>query len=165
MAPGWLERKHGLACDNLIAAELVCWDGRIVRASSEENPELLWALRGGGGSFGVVTALELALYPLGPEVFAGVALFAAHRAQQVLRTFRNVMQQAPDELSLACAFITAPEEDDVPTELRGRPAIAILGMWAGSVADGEAGAGAHPGAGPRRRLLRPHRLRRLPMLG
>ena len=92
---GWLERKHGLACDNLLAAELVCWDGRIVRASSEENPELLWALRGGGGSFGVVTALELALYPLGPEVFAGVALFAAHRAQQVLRTFRNVMQQAP----------------------------------------------------------------------
>ncbi|HSR28879.1 MAG TPA: FAD-dependent oxidoreductase, partial [Actinomycetes bacterium] len=98
---GWLERKHGLACDNLIAAELVCWDGRIVRASGEENPELLWALRGGGGSFCVVTALELALYPLGPEVFAGVALFAAHRAQQVLGTFRNVMQQAPDELSLA----------------------------------------------------------------
>jgi FAD/FMN-containing dehydrogenase len=134
---GWLERKHGLSCDNLLAAELVCWDGRIVRASSEENPELLWALRGGGGSFGVVTALELALYPLGPEVFAGVALFAAHRAQQVLRTFRNVMQQAPHELSLACAFITGPEEDDVPTELWGRPAIAILGMWAGSVADGE----------------------------
>jgi FAD/FMN-containing dehydrogenase len=134
---GWLERKHGLACDNLLAAELVCWDGRIVRASSEENPELLWALRGGGGSFGVVTALELALYPLGPEVFAGVALFAAHRAHQVLRTFRGVMHQAPDELSLACGFITAPEEDDVPIELRGRPAIAILGMWAGSVGDGE----------------------------
>src|SRR5215210_3327680 len=63
---GWLERKHGLACDNLVAAELVCWDGRIVRASEDQNPELLWALRGGGGSFGVVTALELALYPLGP---------------------------------------------------------------------------------------------------
>jgi FAD/FMN-containing dehydrogenase len=71
---GWLERKHGLACDNLLAAELVCWDGRIVRASEDQNPELLWALRGGGGSFGVVTALELALYPLGPDVFAGVAL-------------------------------------------------------------------------------------------
>jgi FAD/FMN-containing dehydrogenase len=134
---GWLERKHGLACDNLLAAELVCWDGRIVRASAEENPELLWAMRGGGGSFGVVTALELALYPLGPEVFGGVALFAAPRAHQVLRTFRDVMHHAPDELSLACAFITAPEEDDVPTELRGRPAIAIIGMWAGAVADGE----------------------------
>jgi FAD/FMN-containing dehydrogenase len=134
---GWLERKHGLACDNLIAAELACWDGRIVRASSEENPELLWALRGGGGNFGVVTALELALHPLGPEVFAGVALFAADRAHQVLRSFRNVMHQAPDELSLACAFITAPGEDDVPAELRGRPAVAVLGMWAGSVRDGE----------------------------
>jgi FAD/FMN-containing dehydrogenase len=134
---GWLERKHGLACDNLVAAELVCWDGRITRASDEENPELLWALRGGGGSFGVVTALELALYPLGPAVFAGVALFAAHRAHQVLRTFRELMHHAPDELSLACAFITAPDEDDVPTELRGRPAVAILGMWAGSVDDGE----------------------------
>ena len=72
---GWLERKHGLACDNLVAAELVTWDGRIVHASERENPELLWALRGGGGSFGVVTALELKLHPLGPEVWGGVAVF------------------------------------------------------------------------------------------
>ena len=134
---GWLERKHGLACDNLLAAELVTWDGRIVRASEDENPELLWALRGGGGSFGVVTALELALHPLAPEVWAGVALFDAARAYEVLRTFRDMMNEAPDPLSLACAFITAPEDDEVPAELRGRPAVAILGMWAGDVADGE----------------------------
>ena len=135
---GWLERKHGLACDNLLAAELVTWDGRIVRASEDENPELLWALRGGGGSFGVVTALELALHPLAPEIWAGVALFDAARAHEVLRTFRDTMNDAPDELSLACAFITAPDDDDeVPAELRGRPAVAILGMWAGDVADGE----------------------------
>ena len=135
---GWLERKHGLACDNLVAAELVTWDGRIVRASEGENPELLWALRGGGGSFGVVTSLELALHPLGPEVFAGVALFRADRAHEVVRTFRDVMELAPDELSLACAFITAPEDDaDVPVDLRGRPAVAILGMWAGGLTDGE----------------------------
>jgi FAD/FMN-containing dehydrogenase len=134
---GWLERKHGLACDNLVAAELVTWDGRIVRASEEENPELLWALRGGGGSFGVVTALELALHPLGPEVWGGVALFGAARGHEVVRTFRDIMSSAPDQLSLACAFITAPDDDEVPTELRGRPAVAILGMWAGGVADGE----------------------------
>ena len=134
---GWLERKHGLACDNLLAAELVTWDGRVVRASAEENSELLWALRGGGGSFGVVTALELALHPVGPEVFAGVALFDAARAREVLRTFRDVMNHAPDELSLACAFITAPEDDEVPTQMWGRPAVAILGMWAGTVDDGE----------------------------
>ena len=134
---GWLERKHGLACDNLVAAELVSWDGRIVRASGEENPELLWALRGGGGSFGVVTSLELALHPVGPEVFAGVAVFDVARAHQVLRVFRDLMNSAPDELSLACAFITAPNEDDIPAGLRGRPAIAVLGMWTGSVDDGE----------------------------
>ena len=135
---GWLERKHGLACDNLVAAELVGWDGRIVRASEDDHPELLWALRGGGGSFGVVTALELRLHPLGPEVWAGVALFPAARAHEVLRRFRDTMNGAADELSLACAFITAPDDDDdVPSELRGRPAVAILGMWAGDVAAGE----------------------------
>jgi len=135
---GWLERKHGLACDNLVAVELVTWHGQIVRASEAENPDLLWALRGGGGSFGVVTALELQLHPLGPEVFAGVALFDVARAHEVVRTFRDVMNDAPDELSLACAFFTAPEhDDDVPAELRGRPAVAILGMWAGGVVDGE----------------------------
>jgi FAD/FMN-containing dehydrogenase len=135
---GWLERKHGLACDNLVAVELVTWDGQIVRASEAENPDLLWALRGGGGSFGVVTALKLQLHPLGPEVFAGVVLFDVARAHEVVRTFRDVMNDAPDELSLACAFFTAPErDDDVPAGLRGRPAVAILGMWAGRVADGE----------------------------
>ncbi len=134
---GWLERKHGLACDNLIAAELVTWDGRLVRASQDENPDLLWALRGGGGSFGVVTALEMALHPVGPEVYAGLALFAIDRAHEVVRTFRDVMNGAADELSLACAFFTAPDDDDVPGHLRGRPAVAVLGMWAGDVADGE----------------------------
>src|SRR5918997_4291480 len=79
---GWLERKHGLSCDNLLAAELVPWDGRIVRASEDENAELLWALRGGGGSFGVVTALELQLHELGPEVYAGLALFRGDRAAE-----------------------------------------------------------------------------------
>jgi FAD/FMN-containing dehydrogenase len=135
---GWLERKHGLTCDNLVGAELVTWDGRIVRATEDEHAELLWALRGGGGSFGVVTALELKLHPLGPEVWAGLALFGAERAHEVVRTFRDVMNAAPDELSLACAFITAPDDDDdVPADLRGLPAVAILGMWAGGVEEGE----------------------------
>ena len=134
---GWLERKHGLACDNLVGAELVTWDGRIVRASEDENRDLLWALRGGGGSFGVVTALELALHPVGPEIFAGEALFAASRAGEVLRAFRDVMNHAPDELSLACSLTTAPDDEALPAGLRGRPVVDILGMWAGSVADGE----------------------------
>jgi FAD/FMN-containing dehydrogenase len=135
---GWLERKHGLACDNLVAAEVVTWDGRIVRASADENSELLWALRGGGGSFGVVTALELALHPLGPEVFAGLALFRRERAHEVLRAYRDLMNGAPDELSLAFAFFSAPDDDeDVPAYLHGRAVVAVLGMWAGEAADGE----------------------------
>jgi FAD/FMN-containing dehydrogenase len=134
---GWLERKHGLACDNLIAAELVTAEGEIVRAAEEENAELLWALRGGGGNFGVVTALELALHPVGPEVHAGVAVFAIERAHEVVRAFRDLMNEAPDELSLACAFITAPDEPDIPQHLRGKPAVAILGMSAASLSAGE----------------------------
>ena len=98
---GWLERLHGLACDNLVAAELVTWDGRIVRASDDEHAELLWALRGGGGSFGVVTALELALHPLPEEVLGGIALFELDRAADVLARFRDVMNAAAPELSLA----------------------------------------------------------------
>jgi len=134
---GWLERKHGLAADNLVAAELVTADGQIVHASDDENAELLWALRGGGGSFGVVTKLELALHPLGPEVFAGLALFGIERAHEVLRTYRDVMNAADDELSLAADFFTAPDEDEIPSELRGQPVVGVIGMWAGDPADGE----------------------------
>jgi FAD/FMN-containing dehydrogenase len=135
---GWLERKHGLACDNLLAAELVTWDGRLVRASADEHPELLWALRGGGGGFGVVTALELALHPVGPEVFGGIALFGLDQAHEVVARWRDVMNAAPPELSLACAFLTAPDDADLPAALRGRPAVGVLGMHCGSVSEGEA---------------------------
>lgn len=134
---GWLERKHGLACDNIVAAELVTWDGRVVRADEDEHSELLWALRGGGGSFGVVTALELTLHPVGPEVYAGELIFPASRAHEVLRAFRDLMNDAPDELSLACSLATAPDDEAVPSHLRGRPIVDVLGMWAGEVAEGE----------------------------
>jgi FAD/FMN-containing dehydrogenase len=135
---GWLERKHGLSCDNLVAADLVTWDGRLVRASEDENPELLWGLRGGGGSFGVVTALELELHPLGPDVYGGLALFDIERAAEVLRVYRDVMNDAPDELSLAYGVLTGPAEEDVPEHLHGKPVAAVIGMWAGDAADGEA---------------------------
>ncbi len=134
---GWLERKHGLACDNLVAAELVTAEGELVRATQDENRELLWALRGGGGSFGVVTALELQLHPVGPEVMAGLVLHPAERAPELLRLFRDVMGDAPEELGLAFAFIPAPAEPDVPSELHGRPAVMVAGMHAGPLADGE----------------------------
>jgi len=134
---GWLERKHGLACDNLLAAELVTADGERVRASATENPELLWALRGGGGNFGVVTALEMTLHPVGPEVLAGIVLYPQERAGELLRAFRDVMRDAPDELSLAYIALTIPDDPDFPAQWIGRPAVAVAGMWAGEVADGE----------------------------
>jgi hypothetical protein len=136
---GWLERKHGLACDNLLAAELVTADRELVRASATENPELLWGLRGGGGNFGVVTALELALHPVGPEVLAGLALWPADRAAELLRRFRDLMRDAPDELSLAYVHLTVPEDPDLPEAMWGEPAVAVAGMWAGEIADGERG--------------------------
>ncbi len=134
---GWLERKHGLTCDNLLAAELVTATGELVRASVEENPDLLWALKGGGGNFGVVTALELALHPIGDEVLAGLVLHPAERGRELLALFRDVMNRAPDGLSLAFAYVTAPDEPGVPEELHGRQAVIVAGMYAGPVEDGE----------------------------
>jgi FAD/FMN-containing dehydrogenase len=134
---GWLERKHGLACDNLLAAELVTADGRLVRASADEHPELLWALRGGGGNFGVVTALEFRLHPVGPQLLAGLVLHPAERGRELLRLYRDVMDAAPDELNLAFVWFTAPEEPGVPAELHGKPAVAVAGMYGGPIAEAE----------------------------
>jgi FAD/FMN-containing dehydrogenase len=135
---GWLERMHGLACDNLLAAELVTADGRLVRASADEHPDLLWALRGGGGNFGVVTALELRLHPVGPEVYGGLLMYPAERGPELLRRWRDVMRDAPDELSLAFAYLRAPADDpDVPAPLRGELTAIVAGMYAGSAAGGE----------------------------
>ena len=145
---GWLERQHGLACDSLVAVELVTADGRLVRASADENPELLWAHRGGGGNFGVVTALELALHPVGPEVLAGLVLHPADRGRELLALYRDTMRDAPDGLSLAAIYLTGPDEEEIPAELRGRPAVAIAGMYAGAVEEGEAALRAIRAFGP-----------------
>jgi FAD/FMN-containing dehydrogenase len=134
---GWLERKYGLACDSLVGAELVTASGEVVRASADENPDLLWALRGGGGNFGVVCALELQLHPVGPEILGGLVLHTADRARDVLRLWRDTMRDAPRELSLAYIALTIPAEDGIPAEHHGRPGVAVAGMWAGDPADGE----------------------------
>src|SRR5918997_1192411 len=109
---GWLERRHGLACDNLLAAELVTADGRLVRVSVTEHPDLLWALRGGGGNFGVVTALEMTLHPVGPRVLAGLVAYPEERGGELLRAFRDLMRDAPDDLSLAYVHLTIPDDPD-----------------------------------------------------
>src|SRR6266498_719589 len=94
---GWLMRKHGLTCDNLIGADVVTADGELVRASAEENPELFWGLRGGGGNFGIVTSFEYRLHPVGPVVMAGPVFYKGDRAQEILRFYREWVRDLPDE--------------------------------------------------------------------
>jgi FAD/FMN-containing dehydrogenase len=145
---GWLERRHGLACDNLVAVELVTADGRLVRADADQHPELLWAHRGGGGNFGVVTALELRLHPVGPQVFAGLVLHPIEAAKGLLETFRDAVRTAPEALGMAYATMIAPDEPDIPVALRGRPAALIAGMYDGPVEEGEAAFAAVRAHGP-----------------
>jgi FAD/FMN-containing dehydrogenase len=134
---GWLERKHGLACDNLVGAQLVTADGSIVRVSESENPDLLWALRGGGGNFGVVTELEFAMHPLPEQILGGILLHPAERGRELMKLFRDVMIDAPDGLDLAFLYCTGPDEEEIPAELRGRLCCGVAGMFAGSLEEGE----------------------------
>ena len=145
---GWLERKHGLACDNLVAVELVTADGEHVRASAGEHPDLFWALRGGGGNFGVVTAFEFALHPLEREVFAGLALYPAARGRELMELFRDVMRDAREGLSLAFLYLRAPAEEEIPEHLHGELVVAIAGMYAGPLDEGREALAEIRAAGP-----------------
>jgi FAD/FMN-containing dehydrogenase len=134
---GFLMRKHGLAVDNLLAAEVVTAEGRIVRASADEHPDLFWALRGGGGNFGVVTSFRFALHPVGPTVLAGPVFWAADDTTDVLRFYRDFAAEAPDELGSVVRLGTVPPLPVIPEELHWRPAIAVACCYAGAVEDGE----------------------------
>ncbi|HEX6518124.1 MAG TPA: FAD-binding oxidoreductase [Nocardioidaceae bacterium] len=133
---GWLERAHGLACDNLVAVDLVTADGREVRADADHAPELFWALHGGGGNFGVATALEFRLHPVGPEVMAGLMAWPFEAGPAVARAFRDWAEAAPDELGSGLLAITAPPEEFVPEHLQGAKIVGVAGMWCGSLDDG-----------------------------
>jgi FAD/FMN-containing dehydrogenase len=134
---GWLERKLGFTCDNLIGAEVVTADGRVVTASAGENEDLFWALRGGGGNFGIVTAFHLRLHPIGPIVYGGMLAWPAFMAGDVVRFWRDFMASAPDEVGGALAFITAPPADFVPEPVRGHPVVACIVCYAGDPEEGE----------------------------
>lgn len=106
---GWLMRKHGLSCDNLLSAEVVTADGQIRRASRTENPDLFWAIRGAGHNFGVVTEFTYRLHPVGPAVFGGLTFYPLSRAPQILRSYREHMANMPDEFNAFAACLTSPE--------------------------------------------------------
>jgi len=135
---GWLERSCGLTCDNLIGAELVTSSGERVRASENENADLLWALRGGGGNFGVVTALEFRLHPVGPTVFGGLAAYDPAHGRALAAAFRDFHEGGgPDQAGLAFGYIAAPPEEFIPEQWHGKLVAITGGMWNGPVEEGE----------------------------
>jgi FAD/FMN-containing dehydrogenase len=134
---GWLMRKHGLTIDNLLAVDVVTADGELLRASADEHPDLFWALRGGGGNFGVATSFEFRLHCLGPTVLAGPILWDADEAGEVLRFYRDFVRDAPDELGTVVRFGTAPPLPVIPQELHWRAVVMIGTCYAGQIDDGE----------------------------
>jgi FAD/FMN-containing dehydrogenase len=148
---GWLMRKHGLTVDNLLAINIVTADGELLRASKDENPELFWALRGGGGNFGVVTSFEFRLHSVGPIVLAGPILWDATDAAEVLRFYRDFVRDAPDELGTVVRFGAAPPVPVIPEDLHWRPVVMVGTCYAGPIEDGE-------------QVLRPLRTSRAPLL-
>jgi FAD/FMN-containing dehydrogenase len=140
---GWLSRKHGLACNSVLAAEVVTADGKLERADRENEPDLFWALRGGGGSFGAVTALEFELYPAG-ELYAGMFAWPWERTADVLHAWREWVSGVPNELSTLARILQVPPLPDVPEPVRGRQLVVIEGVYLGP-------------EGPAGELLRPLR--------
>ncbi len=134
---GWLRSKHGLACDNLIAVDVVTASGELVRASADENSELFWGIRGGGGNFGIVTSFEYRLHPVGPQVMMCVVMYPAEDAPTVLRAWRAFVEQAPDEVSSQAYFWGIPAVEGFPTEIWNKPIVVMTAMYAGAANEGE----------------------------
>jgi FAD/FMN-containing dehydrogenase len=133
---GWLMRRHGLTIDNLLSAEVVTADGEVARASADEHADLFWGLRGGGGNFGVVTSFEYRLHPVGPIVLAGVMLYPAARAREVLGFYRDCIASAPDELTTIVVLTMAPPAPFLPPSVHGQPVVIIGACYAGPIDEG-----------------------------
>lgn len=134
---GWLTRKYGMTVDNLVTAEVVTADGKRIVASESSNPDLFWAIRGGGGNFGVVTQYEFKLHPLGPQIFAGLIVFPMAEAKQVLTRYREFVKSAPEELNVWVVLRGAPPLPFLPAEVHGKGVIILPFFYAGDPAQGE----------------------------
>jgi FAD/FMN-containing dehydrogenase len=132
---GWVMRRFGLSIDSLVSAEVVTADGEILRTSADSELELFWALRGGGGNFGVVTEFEFEAHELGPEVAVAFVLYPLEDGARVLVGTREAMESAPDEVTSFATFMTVPPAPDFPPELHGRKVIALVAVYAGDPAD------------------------------
>lgn len=134
---GWMRRKHGLSCDNVLAAELVTAAGRELRVDAQDHPDLFWALRGGGWDLGVVTALEYQAHPVGPDVYLPFLTYPLSEGKEVLARLSEFAASAPREFGSLAVCWTFPEADVFPEELWGEPFIGIVGPYVGDAAEGE----------------------------
>ncbi|MFN0156941.1 MAG: FAD-binding oxidoreductase [Bacteroidota bacterium] len=134
---GYLTRRWGWTADTVVGMDVVTADGRVVRASNEENPDLFWGLRGGGGNFGVVTGIDYNLYPVGPQIVGGVVAWPGSEAPKVLELYRTLAENAPPELTLVALIRPAPTAPWLPKEWHGKLMVAILACYSGKPEDGE----------------------------
>ena len=134
---GWVRAKHGLSVDNLLSVDIVTADGQYRRASETQNEDLFWAIRGGGGNFGVITSFEFQLHPLGPIVMFCSPMYAIKQAKEVLSVWRDFMAVAPDDFSTEFFFWTIPDHPDFPDELAGQKVVIPAGVYAGPADEGE----------------------------
>ncbi len=135
---GWLRGQHGLSCDNLVSVEIVTANGQVLTASEGENSDLFWAIRGGGGNFGVVTSFEYQLHPVGPIVNLVAVMYPNEKSAEILPIWRDVMAKAPAEFSCNCLFWTVPDAPDFPPEARNRGVLIVVGVHSGPVDEGAA---------------------------
>jgi FAD/FMN-containing dehydrogenase len=133
---GWVRRKYGLSSDRVLEAEIGTAGGEVLKASADENPDLYWAIRGGGGNFGIVTSFTFELNPLGPEVAFSATFYPIEEYAQILRGFRDYMAGAPDEVTATCVSITFPANPELPEAIHDRPVVIVGGVYVGEVDEG-----------------------------
>ncbi|SFL63785.1 FAD/FMN-containing dehydrogenase [Loktanella salsilacus] len=134
---GWITGKHGLTIDNLLSAEVVCADGDVRIASATQNADLFWAIRGGGGNFGVITSFEFALHPVGPEVLSGLIVHPLSDARSLLQSYRDICARAPDELTIWAVMRQAPPLPFIPEDWHSKEVLIFAACYAGDMKEGE----------------------------
>lgn len=133
---GWLSRKYGMTVDNLISADVVTADGELVHAAADTHEDLFWAIRGGGGNFGVVTMFEFRLHPVGPAVFGGLVVLPMEQAKEALKKYRVAASEMPDTLSVWAVLRLAPPLPFLPEDVHGKPVVAFASCYTGALEDG-----------------------------
>jgi FAD/FMN-containing dehydrogenase len=134
---GWLTRKYGLTIDNLVSVDMITADGEQIQASEKENADLFWAIRGGGGNFGVVTQFEFQLFPVGPEIVAGLIVFPFAQAKQILTQYRQFVKSAPEELNVWVVLRKAPPLPFLPESVHGKEVVVLPIFYSGALKEAE----------------------------